>query len=243
MNIFSKITAKTMKANRVRTIVTIIGVILSTSMITAVATFGSSFQRFLVDYSISQNGKWHVAVTGTDSEQAHSLSEHEDVEKAAVLKTLGYAWFEPVVRQSPSMPYLYVRSLSKEALEMLPAHMKEGRMPKTADEIADTLTLELGERSYEGIRLGQSNEYMDDEYEDDETFTPTGTRTFTVVGVYATWPDVSFWAPGYDVLAGPTEEETEYQDVFLELKQPRHVFDFSDENLGKGGTAVMYNNS
>ena len=64
-----------MKANRVRTIVTIIGVILSTSMITAVATFGSSFQRFLVDYSISQNGKWHVAVTGTDSEQAHSLSE------------------------------------------------------------------------------------------------------------------------------------------------------------------------
>lgn len=261
MNIFSKITAKTMKANRVRTIVTIIGVILSTSMITAVATFGSSFQRFLVDYSISQNGKWHVAVTGTDSEQAHSLSGHEDVEKAAVLKTLGYAWFEPVVRQSPSMPYLYVRSLSKEALEMLPAHMKEGRMPKTADEIAvpafmlanedegsqteigDTLTLELGERSYEGIRLGQSNEYMDDEYEDDETFTPTGTRTFTVVGVYATWPDVSFWAPGYDVLAGPTEEETEYQDVFLELKQPRHVFDFSDENLGKGGTAVMYNNS
>ncbi len=136
MNIFSKITAKTMKANRVRTIVTIIGVILSTSMITAVATFGSSFQRFLVDYSISQNGKWHVAVTGTDSEQAHSLSGHEDVEKAAVLKTLGYAWFEPVVRQSPSMPYLYVRSLSKEALEMLPAHMKEGRMPKTADEIA-----------------------------------------------------------------------------------------------------------
>ena len=49
MNIFSKITAKTMKANRVRTIVTIIGVIFSTSTITAVATFGTSFQKFLVE--------------------------------------------------------------------------------------------------------------------------------------------------------------------------------------------------
>lgn len=257
MNIFSKITAKTMKANRVRTIVTIIGVVLSTSMITAVATFGTSFQRFLVDYTISQNGNWHTAVTGTDSEQAQSLSEHEDVAKAAVLKTLGYAWFDPVARQSPSVPYLYVRSLSKEALEMLPADMWEGRMPKTADEIAipalmlaneaeddqtkigDTLTLDLGERSYEGIRLGQNNEYMDDEYADNETFT----RTFTVVGIYSTWPDVSFWAPGYDVLAGPTDEETQYQDVFLELKQPRRVFDFAEENLNKDGTTVMYNKS
>lgn len=261
MNIFSKITAKTMRANRVRTIVTIIGVILSTSMITAVATFGASFQKFLVDHSISQNGNWHVAVTGTDSEQAHSLSEHEDAAKTAVLKTLGYAWFEPVAQQSPSMPYLYVRSLSQEALEMLPANMREGRMPKTADEIAipafmqaneaegnqteigDTLTLELGERSYQGMRLGQDNEYMDDEYEDDETFTPTETRTFTVVGVYSTWPDVSFWAPGYDVLAGPAAEETEYQDVFIELKQPRQVFDFADKNLTKDGTRVMYNQS
>ncbi len=261
MNIFSKITAKTMRANRVRTIVTIIGVILSASMITAVATFGTSFQKFLVDYSISTNGNWHVAVTGTDSAQAKELAGHEDVAKAATLNTLGYAWFEPVVQNSPSVPYLYVRALSKEALEMLPADMKEGRMPETEDEIAipalllaneaegnktkigDVLTLELGERSYQGVRLSQNNEYMDDEYEDDETFTPTDTRTFTVVGIYSTWPDVSFWAPGYDVLAGPTADETAYQDVFLELKQPRQVYDFADENLGQEGTTVMYNSS
>ena len=261
MNIFSKITAKTMKANRVRTIVTIIGVILSTSMITAVATFGTSFQRFLVDYTISQNGNWHVAVTGTDSAQAHFLTEHDDVAKAAVLKTFGYAWFEPVAQQSPSVPYVYVRSLSEEALEMLPANMQEGRMPKTANEIAipslmlaneaegnqtkigDTLTLKLGERSYQGVRLGQNNEYMDDDYEDQETFTPTGTRTFTVVGIYSTWPDVSFWASGYDVLAGPTDEETKYQDVFMELKQPRKVFDFADANLTKEETTNLFNKS
>ena len=134
-------------------------------------------------------------------------------------------------------------------------------MPRTADEIAvpsvllaneaknnqtkigDTLTLELGERSYKGNRLSQNNEYMDDEYEDDETFTVTGTRTFTVVGIYSTWPNVSYWAPGFDVLAGPIEEETEYQDVFLELKHPRQAYDFTDETLAQKGATIMYNDS
>ena len=261
MNIFSTITAKTMRANRVRTIVTIIGVILSTSMITAVATFGTSFQRFLVNHSIERAGNWHVAVSGVESDQAKELTENEDAANAAGIKILGYAWFDPVVESSPEVPYLYVRALSEEALDMLPAEMAEGRMPKAEDEIAvpaflmanedpdhqteigDTLTLELGERSYQGERLGQSNPYMGGEFGDGETFTPAETRTFTVVGIYSFWPDRSYGAPAYDVLAGPTEKDTAYQDVFIELKKPRSVYDFAEENLSMEGASVLYNDS
>lgn len=262
MNIFSKITAKTMRENCIRTIVTIIGVILSTSMITAVATFGTSFQRFLVDHSIARDGNWHVAVSGAKSDQVRELAGHEDIAKASVVKTLGYAWFDPVVEKSPAMPYLYVRALSEEALTMLPAEMTEGRMPKTEDEIAvpsylianeesdhqtkigDTLTLEIGERTYQGERLGQNNPYMGEEFGDEETFTPVETRTYTVTGIYLTWPDLLYGAaPGYDVLTGPTEEETAYQDVFIELKNPRNVYDFADKNLSIEGAYVLYNNS
>ncbi len=199
MNIFSRITAKTMRANRVRTIVTIIGVILSTSMITAVATFGTSFQRFLLDYSIAMYGNWHVAVSGTDKDSADKLAEDQDVAKAARLKVMGYARFEPVL-DSPSMPYLYVRALSEEALEMLPALMKEGRLPKKDNEIAvpsyllanetqgqetkigDTFTLELGERTLNGERLGQNNCYMNGDSGDMETFTPKASRASTTDG-------------------------------------------------------------
>lgn len=261
MNIFSKITAKTMGANRVRTIVTIIGVVLSTSMITAVATFGTSFQRFLVNYSIEHTGNWHVAASGFESDQTKELAEHEDAANAAEIKILGYAWFDPVAERSPDVPYLYVRALSREALDMLPAEMEEGRMPETEDEIAvpaflmanedpdrqtkigDMLTLELGERSYQGERLGQSNPYMGEGFEGNETFTPTGTRTFTVVGIYSSWPDRSYGGAGYDVLAGPTEMETAYQDVFIELKNPRGVYDFAKENLSMEGGSVLYNES
>ena len=45
-----------MLQNRTRTIVTIIGVILSTAMITAVTTFASSFLGFLVDYEKKIDG-------------------------------------------------------------------------------------------------------------------------------------------------------------------------------------------
>ena len=46
MNIFNKVTLQSMKKSRTRTIVTIIGVILSAAMITAVATFAVSLQNY-----------------------------------------------------------------------------------------------------------------------------------------------------------------------------------------------------
>ena len=59
MSIFAKITLRTMKQSRMRTAVTIIGVILSTAMITAVTTFGQSFLSFLRDYSLTHDGNWY----------------------------------------------------------------------------------------------------------------------------------------------------------------------------------------
>ena len=58
-NIFYHITKKTLKQNRTRTWLTIIGVLLSTAMITAVTTFGASFRQFLIDYTIS--ARWQLA--------------------------------------------------------------------------------------------------------------------------------------------------------------------------------------
>ena len=47
-NIFSEITRRTMGQNRTRTVVTIIGVILSTAMVTALAVVAGRMQRNLV---------------------------------------------------------------------------------------------------------------------------------------------------------------------------------------------------
>ena len=57
MNIFATITNRTMKQNKARTIVTIIGVILATAMISAVITLGISLQRYMYDYAVETDGK------------------------------------------------------------------------------------------------------------------------------------------------------------------------------------------
>lgn len=50
MNIMNKVTLQAMKKNRVRTIVTIIGIILSAAMFTAVTTFCSSMYGYMREY-------------------------------------------------------------------------------------------------------------------------------------------------------------------------------------------------
>ena len=56
MNIFHRITRQTLLRNRTRTIVTIIGIILSTAMFTAVTTFISSIQHFMLEECIESEG-------------------------------------------------------------------------------------------------------------------------------------------------------------------------------------------
>ena len=63
MNVFHKFAIKSLKLNRTRTIVTIIGIILSTAMLTAVTTTVSSVQQFLLEVTEKQNGCWHGVVS------------------------------------------------------------------------------------------------------------------------------------------------------------------------------------
>ena len=53
MNIVNKLTGRHLKKNKRRTLITIIGVIISVAMITAVATLGVSFLDFMKRQTIS----------------------------------------------------------------------------------------------------------------------------------------------------------------------------------------------
>ena len=91
MNIFSEITKRTMKQNRSRTLVTMIGVLLSTAMITAVTSFGASIQQYLVESSIRQEGNWHGVVSGISEEVAEEIREDERLAMTAEAVRLGTA--------------------------------------------------------------------------------------------------------------------------------------------------------
>ena len=74
MNIFAKITCQTMKQNKIRTIASIIGVILATSMVTGVLVFGGSVQNYMLERGKRENGEWHLyeeALTKEEYEAGH----------------------------------------------------------------------------------------------------------------------------------------------------------------------------
>ena len=255
MNVLHKLTLQSLKQNRTRTIVTIIGIILSTAMLCAVTTFTTSFQRYLFDQEVYTSGSWHVGQENTTYAQYQELSQAQGVKESVYLQHLGYAKAEGSLNEYK--PYFYVLGLSDTGADLLPIHLTQGRMPTSPDEIVlpqhfldntsqhyqvgDTLTLEVGKRMSEGFALGQNNPFNLDTK---ETLEVTDTRTYTVVGICQRWRMENYSAPGYTVFtaADPNLAEDTTCDVYLSMKDMTQAYDFQqahhlDED---NGNVLMY---
>ena len=94
MNIVNKVTLKTLGKNKVRTLVTIIGIILSVSMITAVTTGISSLQNFLVNMEIEQSGDWYGAAYSISDQKLKEVKNSHEVSQITSLQNIGYSLLE-----------------------------------------------------------------------------------------------------------------------------------------------------
>lgn len=259
MNVFNRVTLNSLKKNRTRTIVTIVGVILSAAMITAVTTFISSLQNYMIQNVISTDGDWHVGFSSVDSAFIEGLSTRSEVEATAVSQNIGYSVLEG--GQNEGKPYLFVSAFDDKAFAQIPLTLLAGRLPENDGELVipdhiennagvsyklgDTLTLMLGDRMLGDERLGQNNAYMRDENKDGspaEQFVPRDTKTYTVVGICARPRFEDYSAPGYTAITkmelsalGDAGEV----NVFVKLKQPRGVYTFSES--ASGGYGYTYN--
>lgn len=74
MNILNRVTRKTLLKNRTRTVVTIIGVILSAAMITAITTFISSMQDFMIRSITASEGGWQASVRSIPYSKAAAIA-------------------------------------------------------------------------------------------------------------------------------------------------------------------------
>ncbi len=261
MNILNKVTLQSLKKNKTRTVVTIIGIILSAAMICAVTTCVSSLRNYTLENMIYQEGDWHGRAEGLTAEEKTSLAQHTDVEDSVFVQKLGYAVAEGCINQYK--PYLYLLGAGEGFSEMLPIHVTAGRLPKTPNEIllpehlaenggviyrvGDTLTLGLGERKSEGYTLWQNNS-LTYEKEKTEAGAESGnitvtealevreTRTYMVVGFYERPAFENYSAPGYTALTVADTKPfagAEF-DLYFRMKQPKTVYDFIDSLPYKG---------
>ena len=159
MKIFNKVTLQSLKKNKVRTIVTIIGIMLSTALICAVTTSFASARNFAIGYYEYTEGKWHGLEQYTDKDTYDLIEGSDKVKDTGVLSYIGYA---DIGSTNSYKPYLYISGYEEDETGIIPIHMISGRMPENSSEIllpehlsangevelheGDKLTLEIGDR-------------------------------------------------------------------------------------------------
>ena len=252
MNVFSKVTLESLKKNRTRTVVTIIGIMLSAAMICASTTFVSSMQNFVLRCEIYSSGDWYGAVYDAAYKDYEDIRDSDRVSSAAYAQVLGYAKIDSANERKP---YLYVLGgdVASGYFETMPVHLILGTLPKDPTEIilpehltsngkvnyklGDTVTLNVGNRTLDGRRLGQGTPvYTYDsetqvEVMSGERLENTEPRTYTVVGIYERPAFEDYSAPGYTALtaADPRSAEQSLIHCYFKLHKPAGVYDFMKE--------------
>lgn len=237
MSIMNLVTWATMKKNRTRTIVTMIGIILSATMFTAVTTFCSSMYSYLKEGAISSSGNYHFGVESISGETLLSVRDDKRLRAVHSAEVVGYA---EIGSSNEYKPYLYVQAVDGEFISNMPVYVSRGRLPERAGEILlpehlsyngqvdfkleDEITLELGDRQSEGSSLTQSNPFT---YEANEEIIVRTTQTYIVVGFYERPRFEDYSAPGYTALIYRDEaiDPNASYDSFFLVNNPRANFD------------------
>lgn len=246
MNIFHRVTLQSLRKNKTRTVVTIIGIMLSASLICAVTTSVASFIHFAEENVIYESGSWHISEPHADREGYKALCKMEEIDKVVYGQEIGYA---QIGSMNEYKPYLYIMGAGEGFSDMLPVHITDGEYPDSAEEIllpehlavnggvqykiGDTLTLDIGRRVMDGQTLHQSmpcyhyirnNETVMNE----EELIIQDTRTYTVVGFYERPSFEDYDAPGYTAITAPVGDPAGNlrYDLYYTMKQPKEAYDF-----------------
>jgi putative ABC transport system permease protein len=131
MNSYKEITNKYLKHNKKRTMLTILGVILSVALITTVGLFIKSLQNSFVENAIKQNGSYHVKIQKMTADDYNQLKANPKIEKVGIQEK----WFESNLKDGKKIE---INKYNKSALEFLPKSYNavKGRLPEKEGEIA-----------------------------------------------------------------------------------------------------------
>lgn len=250
MNIFNKVALATLKKNKTRTTVTIIGIILSAAMICAVTTSVKSLQSYLLKQFIYSDGAWHGAALNTDEVMLQSIKNSDRIKDTVWSSPLGYAMVDTT---NELKPYLHIIGTSVGFEDMMSIHLTEGNYPQNDSEIilplhyindstetvriGDAVTYDIGRRTLNGEELGQHDYYYafireDGTDDENESFEVMYSRTYTVVGFYER-PGFEYAnAPGYTAITFLNENTDKNAgfNVYFTMNKAKDVYAFMADN-------------
>ena len=194
MDLLKKLTVKNLKLNKKRTIVTIIGIMLSVALITAVVTMYSSMISSLIKFETYEKGDFHAAFYNVPMDKVKELQNNRKIKEVFLTQNIGYAKLENC--KNEYKPYAFVKAFTKKSIVNLSVKLVEGRLPENENEIVipthlktngritlnvgDNITLNIGNRVSEGQELSQKNEFNK---EKSEEIINAKEKTYKIVGI------------------------------------------------------------
>lgn len=231
MSLLNKLTIKNLKLNKKRTIVTIIGIVLSVALLTAVASMFFSAKESLIKFEKEKNGDYHWSFQDVPVENINDFKQNRKIEKINIVKSLGYDYLEG--SQNEYKPYINVKAYNKNAMENLGINLIAGRLPENENEIiisehtdtnggvkfnvGEKMTLNIGTRVIGGDELNQNNPYQP---EGNEEIINRVEHQYTIVGIikrldYRLEP---YSAPGYTFITNINEDKLNNGNVDLYVR-------------------------
>lgn len=234
MKILNKLTVKNLKLNKSRTIVTIIGIMLSCALIMVVAGMAASAQQTMVNLQINVTGNYDLFVKGANKKIIDNAQANRNVKDIYIKQNLGCAYLPQA--KFDTKPYINVVAFNEKSFtDCFNVTLKEGRLPENENELVlsqsvienskadyklgDIVALDLGKRVYVS---GDEIPLDDTDYFNDtngtEKLVDTHKKTYTVVGVFNKVSSSYFAADSFSASSSAftlAEENADINDLFI----------------------------
>lgn len=189
MKVLNELSVKDLKLNKKRSIVIIIGIILSTALICGVAGLVTSFQKTFVETAKKNQGNYHTIFYDVPKDELKYIEENRGVKDYYLSEGIGYSYLPNVTVTTSTgaeeKPYVNIIAMDNKFLNNMAIELKDGRLPENDEEIVvsarinqkfktnykvgDTITLNVGELKED---LSDTNEIIN-----------TTPKTYKIVGI------------------------------------------------------------
>lgn len=233
MSILNRLTIKNLRLNKKRTIVTIIGIILSTALMVGIGLLFSSFQDLMIRDTIGYNGKYEANYSDVDLDKLNNIKDKDFT--YFYEKPIGFSKIES---SNEYKPYMYITSVNKEYFNEL--KLVDGSFPKNENEVVisnhvitngglnykvgDIVTFKYGKRNIEGNDTLANSELVDG-----EDLTNEGTYTYKIVGIVERSNFESYSASGYTAFTVDVNSDKGNVNLYVMFNKNKNIIKQSEE--------------
>ena len=257
MNLYTSLTLRYLKENKRRTIVTIIGIILSTALICGIGNISVSLMDHQIRETIANDGEFHATFYDIKKDDISTITNSAGISKSALSESLGYAKLD-----KDDKYMIQIKEYDENAFKGYQIKLKDGRFPsndkeivlseeslkKSNKKIGDSISFNIGKRVDED---GNSREGDLLAYENEKIINATK-KDFKIVGTIEKpgfeWNGSDAVVTGITYLDINNIDKNQDVNVSISVNKPTEIYEIAPKiakNLGlklKDVSGDNYNN-